>query len=82
VIGRAAALALAAALAGCGVKGPPRPPERPAPATPVRQAPPSAGAPGSAPDGAGRAGAEAPEGDSCDDGCGQARPAAGGAEAR
>ncbi len=36
---RIAALGLAAALAGCGVKGPPRPPERPAAATPVRAAP-------------------------------------------
>ena len=33
---RVAALGLAAALCGCGVKGTPRPPERPAAAAPVR----------------------------------------------
>lgn len=68
---RAAALGLAAALAGCGVKGPPRPPERPAPATPVRATPAPAtasGVPGPA------AGAEHETVNSCD-ACGRERPA-------
>ena len=55
-----AALGLAAVLAGCGMKGPPRPPARPAAATPVRAAP----APAEA-----RAGADT----SCET-CGAARP--------
>lgn len=58
-----AALGLAAVLWGCGVKGPPRPPERPAAATPVRPEP-------------------APGADTTCDGCGEGRPAAGGAEGR
>ncbi len=65
---RVAALGLAAALCGCGVKGPPRPPERPVAATPVR--PEAAPAPAE------------PDADTTCDACGEARPAAGGAEGR